>query len=87
MLMASMFLEMSVFFFLYESCPTCLLSMNFILAYWACSSAINLVLGLSFIMLTGEMDPAKKRRAAVINALALIILLALIYHAISVTYH
>jgi uncharacterized membrane protein len=78
MLMATMFLEMSLFFFLYESCSTCLLSIPFILTYWVCSSAINMVLGLSFIVLTGEMDHAKKRRVMAVCTLAFMILLAMI---------
>lgn len=86
LLMAAMFFEMSAFFFLYRSCPACLLSITFILTYWVCSSAINMMLGFSFIVLTGEMSPEKKWRVAVISAVALFAMLVLVGYAIRINF-
>jgi hypothetical protein len=85
-LMFATFLEMSFFFFLYERCPECLLSIAFILTYWVLVSSLNMVLGLSFIILTGKTDPARKRAAALIGALVLIALLTLVNYAICTSF-
>jgi hypothetical protein len=85
-LMAAVFLEVSLFFFLYDSCASCLLSISFILTYWACSSAINMVLGLSYTLLTGGMSSEKKKRAAVICTLVLVALLAVVGYAIRLNF-
>lgn len=86
MLLLAVFLEMSAFLFLYESCPPCLLSLPFILTYWACSSGVNVVVSLSFIFLTGAMEPGKKRKLMAVNSLALIALLLVMGYAVALNF-
>jgi len=81
-LMVAVFLEMSFFFFLYETCPACLLSIGFILTYWVLASALNMAVGVSFIILTGDTDLAKKKATALIATLVFVTLLTLACYAI-----